>query len=399
GSGAPVDLAGRTPLGWSVRSRARNRTLEQQLYAVGDASICPLTPAAARGGSGGSGGDALVFGFAEAPGWRVEMEDAVCAHCPLPGEGAGSGLFGVFDGHGGDFSSHFAAERLLESLLATEAWRTGGRSPEEVGAALTAAFLSVDAALAAVPRMAVEEQQGEEDGSSGGCMGGCNVIRRYKARDSSGSTAVVAVVTPEHVIVANAGDSRALVLTPAAATAAAAGGFVSFARGATSAASVSVHELSRDHTALEKDERERVEAAGGAVEERRFTTDGGSESTVLRIRYHPEVRGQSVIPSRSLGDFYYKKHAGLPPDKQVVTAAPEVMSHHRNAAVTAEYLLLACDGVWDVLTCQEAGDFFCDRAAARPATGEGLAAACDDLVQEALARHSTDNITVMAVRL
>ncbi|CAN0469881.1 unnamed protein product, partial [Hapterophycus canaliculatus] len=33
-----------------------------------------------------------------------------------------------------------------------------------------------------------------------------------QARDGSGSTAVVALVTPAHVIVANAGDSRAVLI-------------------------------------------------------------------------------------------------------------------------------------------------------------------------------------------
>lgn len=102
GINAPVDLAGRTPLAWSVRSRARNRQVEGHLYAAGDASVCPTTPAVLRsggggktGGKGGGGaatasrtgagmgaaesiGEGVPCGYSDAPGWRIEMEDAVC---------------------------------------------------------------------------------------------------------------------------------------------------------------------------------------------------------------------------------------------------------------------------------------------------------------------------------
>ena len=42
GEFAPIDLAGRTPLGWSVR-KARPE-LEQELFALGDPSIFPTIP-------------------------------------------------------------------------------------------------------------------------------------------------------------------------------------------------------------------------------------------------------------------------------------------------------------------------------------------------------------------
>lgn len=77
--------------------------VEEHLYAAGDASVCPATPAALRsgggrtgtkgGGGGGVGGtartgagrgaaesigDGLPCGYSDAPGWRIEMEDAIC---------------------------------------------------------------------------------------------------------------------------------------------------------------------------------------------------------------------------------------------------------------------------------------------------------------------------------
>lgn len=66
--------------------------MEPHLYAAGDASVCPTTPAVLRSGGGRAagagtgagraaaerGGGGLPCGFSDAPGWRIDMEDAVC---------------------------------------------------------------------------------------------------------------------------------------------------------------------------------------------------------------------------------------------------------------------------------------------------------------------------------
>ena len=70
--------------------------VESHLYATGDASVCPATPAALRSGGAktvkgggtartGAGraaaqsvGEGLPCGYSEAPGWRIVMEDSVC---------------------------------------------------------------------------------------------------------------------------------------------------------------------------------------------------------------------------------------------------------------------------------------------------------------------------------
>jgi Protein phosphatase 2C len=140
---------------------------------------------------------------------------------------------------GGGFTSTFVAQRLLTCLQSTEAWRSAVSSssvtasavttstssnsyngsssststaasiavaeqlsPAAVTAALQCAFLAVDALLEVQPRMALHEQDSSEDG------------KRYKASDSSGSTGIVAAVLPGFVAVANAGDSRAIIVQP-----------------------------------------------------------------------------------------------------------------------------------------------------------------------------------------
>lgn len=52
--------------------------------------------------------------------------------------------------------------------------------------------------------------------------------------------------------------------------------------------------------------------------------------------------------SRALGDFTYKQRADLPPTQQQVSPEPEVTIEAIDG--TEEFLLLACDGIWDVMT-------------------------------------------------
>jgi serine/threonine protein phosphatase PrpC len=66
------------------------------------------------------------------------------------------------------------------------------------------------------------------------------------------------------------------------------------------------------------------------------------------------------------------------------------------------FLVLACDGVWDVLTSQEAVEFVYrsfqeEVASGRSVTEDIVAKVSDSLVQECLNRGSTDNISVVLV--
>ncbi len=89
--------------------------------------------------------------------------------------------------------------------------------------------------------------------------------------------------------------------------------------------------LSDDHKPDNPSEKARIQAAGGFVEENR-------------------VNG-SLNLSRSLGDFEYKSVANLPFDQQMVICDPEIRSVSRQQA--DEFLILACDGIWDCLTSEE----------------------------------------------
>lgn len=123
---------------------------------------------------------------------------------------------------------------------------------------------------------------------------------------TAGCTANVILVNETHIYCANAGD----------------------ARGVLSEKGKSL-DLSKDHKPDLPAERSRVIAAGHYVEESRV--DG-----VIAI-------------SRALGDWEYKSST-LPPEKMAVSGYPDVTK----TAITphTEFIICACDGIWDCMTSQ-----------------------------------------------
>ncbi|KAF9783183.1 phosphatase 2C-like domain-containing protein [Thelephora terrestris] len=58
--------------------------------------------------------------------------------------------------------------------------------------------------------------------------------------------------------------------------------------------------------------------------------------------------------ARALGDFEYQKNANVSAEDQVITANPEVIEH--KITEEDEFLIIACDGIWDCLTSQQCVD-------------------------------------------
>jgi serine/threonine protein phosphatase PrpC len=96
--------------------------------------------------------------------------------------------------------------------------------------------------------------------------------------------------------------------------------------------------MSEDHKPSLPAERERIEKAGGKV---RFD----------------RVNGELAM-SRALGDFQYKKNTTIPDSEQLVICIPDISVHRRG--VDDEILILACDGVWDVMSNGDAVNFLAD---------------------------------------
>ena len=58
--------------------------------------------------------------------------------------------------------------------------------------------------------------------------------------------------------------------------------------------------------------------------------------------------------SRSIGDLDYKNDNNLKVDEQKITVVPEIERQPLNQ--DCEFLVIACDGIWDCLTSQECAE-------------------------------------------
>ncbi|XP_008789334.1 probable protein phosphatase 2C 52 isoform X1 [Phoenix dactylifera] len=161
---------------------------------------------------------------------------------------------------------------------------------------------------------------------------------RHTYRDD-GSTASTAVLVGNHLYVANVGDSRAVISKAGKAI-----------------------PLSDDHKPNRSDERKRIEDAGGVV----------LWAGTWRV-------GGILAMSRAFGNRLLK---------QFVVAEPEIQEQEVHEEL--ELLVLASDGLWDVVPNED--------AVSLARMEEEPEAAARKLTEAAFSRGSADNITCIVVR-
>ncbi|KAI3468294.1 hypothetical protein Pfo_024957 [Paulownia fortunei] len=254
-------------------------------------------------------------------GSRSSMEDVyVCADNLMHDYGLNisnerpSAFYGVFDGHGGKHAADFACYHLPRFIIEDEDF------PQEIERVIASAFLQTDTAFAEA----------------------CSL----DADLASGTTALAAIVIGSSLVVANAGDCRAVLCRRGKAI-----------------------EMSRDHKPVCLKERRRIEASGGYV-------------------YDGYLNGQLNV-ARALGDWHMEGLKGQ--DGGPLTAEPELMS--TRLSEEDEFLIIGCDGLWEVFMSQNAVDF----ARRRLQEHNDPMMCSKDLVDEALKRKSGDNLSVVVV--
>ncbi|KAK4038433.1 phosphatase 2C-like domain-containing protein [Parachaetomium inaequale] len=170
----------------------------------------------------------------------------------------------------------------------------------------------------------------------------------------SGCTACVGLITDDKIYIANAGDSRSVLGVKGRAK-----------------------PLSFDHKPQNEGEKARITAAGGFVDFGR-------------------VNGNLAL-SRAIGDFEFKKSADLAPEQQIVTAYPDVVVHEMGD--DDEFLVIACDGIWDCQSSQAVIEFVRRGIAAK----QDLDKICENMMDNCLASNSEtggvgcDNMTMVII--
>ncbi|KAF5797211.1 putative protein-serine/threonine phosphatase [Helianthus annuus] len=291
------------------------------------------------------------FGVASVCGRRRDMEDAVAIHPSFLTTDQNCYLhyFGVYDGHGCSHVATRCKDRL--HLLVKEELNKKKVESMEWTKTMERSFNRMDKEVI--------------DWNKGTLGGNCRCELQAPDSDAVGSTAVVAITTPDKIIVANCGDSRAVLCRNGKAV-----------------------PLSSDHKPDRPDELNRIQAAGG------------------RVIYWEGARVLGVLAmSRAIGDNYLKPY---------VSCEPEVTITERTAE--DECLIIASDGLWDVVS----NDTACG-VARMCLKGKGPSAslknpieneqagsekwdkACSDasmlLTKLALARRSSDNVSVVVIDL
>ncbi|KAG7395804.1 hypothetical protein PHYBOEH_003171 [Phytophthora boehmeriae] len=153
-------------------------------------------------------------------------------------------------------------------------------------------------------------------------------------------------------------------------------------------------ELTQDHRLTLETERDRVIQLGGRVVNNRVNgvmaitrAFGDLEFKGMLGRHHST---RSSTGSESFGRGF-REDEKVPP---LLTAKPDVHDVELDANEDA-FLILACDGLWDVITSEEAAEILRDRIRLH---GD-LQLAAHELAQEGIRRYSNDNITVIAMLL
>ncbi|XP_015889591.2 probable protein phosphatase 2C 47 [Ziziphus jujuba] len=238
--------------------------------------------------------------------------DNLCEHL---GSAAGlhspAAFYGVFDGHGGVDAASFTKKNILKFIV------EDSQFPSGVKKAVKNAFVKADHAFA--------------DASS--------------LDSSSGTTALTALILGRTMLIANAGDSRAVLGKRGRAV-----------------------ELSRDHKPNCTSERLRIEKLGGVI-------------------YDGYLNGQLSV-ARALGDWHIKGTKG---SSCPLSSEPEL--EEMVLTEEDEFLVMGCDGLWDVMSSQ------CAITMVRKELMQhnDPEKCSKSLVKEALQRNTCDNLTVVVV--
>lgn len=220
----------------------------------------------------------------------------------------------------------------------------GRKAVEALAPALTAALKAVVARDKGISQEVLQATLAQVD---------AELLAKAEAEGgwNDGSTATIAITRPSlDVLLAQVGDSNAVLCGP-----------------------MDSEKLCVDHRIGDAKEDARLASAGAEVKDGRVM---GTQT--------------AVACTRSFGDLDAKRTSpgGIVPTADLVTAS---------LAPTDELLILACDGLWDVVSEEDAWDAARKRRA-RDGTWD-LSKAAETLTEAALAARTGDNVSVLVLGL
>lgn len=243
------------------------------------------------------GGNArMAYGLSCMQGWRINMEDAHATILKMADIKR--------EGEGGDEASEAAEAAGADDATAFFGVYDGHGGEK--------AAIFTGQRLHGIIKATAAYQRGDYTQALKDGFLECDqaILRDYGMRDDDlGCAATLCLVTALLIFCGNAGDLRTVMSIDGFAKA-----------------------LSYDHKPLNEGEKARICSAGGYVDMGR-------------------VNGNLAL-LRGIGDFEFKKNAELPAEEQIVTCYPDVLQHSLDLEHD-EFIVLACDGIWDCLLSQQ----------------------------------------------
>ena len=283
--------------------------------------------------------DVLKYGVCSIQGRRKKMEDTYLCQldieCPrnpddidvnLNDEPIKAHIFGVFDGHGGIEIAQYVKDNFVNVLINTDEFKK-----EKYEDALKKAFETIDQTLKdnteetrqQLKKIQEIERKKEllnkkpiENDLSDKEQNDLEVFKSIlnpRKLDNcnismfTGTTACVCLIIENTIYIANAGDSRCVIIKK-------------------EEKNYKIDMQTKDHRLVDPDEKRRIEVDDGFVDNSNSRLNG-----VLSL-------------SRSIGDLEYKKREWHKPEDQIITCKPDI---YKKKISEVAYILLGTDGVWE----------------------------------------------------
>ena len=253
-------------------------------------------------------------------------------------------IFGVLDGHGvnGHYASNFTKKYILERIK-NHPLIKNLQTPKEIYKQLTMNGYKI------LARIFVDADT--------------QIAKEKFNVEMSGTTCVLVIQLGEHLICANAGDSRAILVYEEKNT--------------FNLSDTKIFLLSYDCKPEIPFEKKRIEANGGVVSQIIDEEDGepyGSFRVWVKGETYP-----GIAISRSIGDMDAKK-VGVIPNPQIIeyTLTPQ-----------SKYMIICSDGIWEYLSNEEVMKFAKKYYIKRDALG-----LCKDLTKKSTELWLKDDVVV-----